>query len=134
MAAGNRGRWIALILAISVDLRRWSFLWNRYATINWAIAYVAPAFAVEGYCCSSCRCAMASPSTGAGLPDGPDLMLGFALAGQPLLAPLFGRDWAASEVFGIAPDPTAIATLGLLLSPAAGCCRCCCRSPCSGAS
>ena len=39
----------------------------------------------------------------------------FALAGQPLLAPLQGRGWASSEVFGIAPDPTAIATLGLLL-------------------
>jgi hypothetical protein len=32
-----------------------------------------------------------------------------------LLAPLQGRGWASSEVFGIAPDPTAIATLGLLL-------------------
>jgi hypothetical protein len=43
------------------------------------------------------------------------LILAFALAGQPLLAPLQGRGWASSEVFGIAPDPTAIATLGLLL-------------------
>jgi uncharacterized protein DUF6064 len=43
------------------------------------------------------------------------LILGFALAVQPLLAPLQGRGWASSEVFGIAPDPTAIATLGVLL-------------------
>ena len=43
------------------------------------------------------------------------LILGFALAGQPLLAPLQGRGWASSEVFGIAPDPTAMATLGVLL-------------------
>src|SRR4029077_4847944 len=42
-------------------------------------------------------------------------MLAFALAGQPLLAPLQGRGWASSERFGTAPDPTAIATLGLLL-------------------
>ena len=32
-----------------------------------------------------------------------------------MLAPLQGRGWASSEVFGIAPDPTAIATLGVLL-------------------
>ena len=32
-----------------------------------------------------------------------------------MLAPLQGRGWASSEVFGIAPDPTVIATLGLLL-------------------
>src|SRR5262245_66550889 len=25
----------------------WSFLWLRYATINWAIAYVAPLFVLE---------------------------------------------------------------------------------------
>jgi hypothetical protein len=42
-------------------------------------------------------------------------ILGFALAGAPLLAPLQGRGWAASEVFGIAPDPTAMATVGVLL-------------------
>ena len=59
---------------------------------------------------------MASPSAGAGLPVGWGLcILAFALAGQPLLAPLQGRGWASSEVFGIAPDPTVIATLGLLL-------------------
>jgi hypothetical protein len=43
------------------------------------------------------------------------LILASALAGAPLLAPLQGRGWATSEVFGIAPDPTAIATLGVLL-------------------
>ena len=59
---------------------------------------------------------MVSPSTGAGLPVGAGyLILGFALAGQPLLAPLQGRGWASSEVFGIVPDPTAMATLGVLL-------------------
>jgi hypothetical protein len=32
-----------------------------------------------------------------------------------LLAPLQVRGWTSSEVFGIAPDPTAMATLGVLL-------------------
>ena len=35
------GRSIALILAILWAFVGWSFLWNRYATINWAAAYVA---------------------------------------------------------------------------------------------
>jgi hypothetical protein len=33
----------------------------------------------------------------------------------PLAAPLLGRPWQQAEVFGLAPDPTAIGTLGLLL-------------------
>ena len=45
---GTWARWLALILAIPWIFVGWSFLWNRYATINWAAAYVAPAFVVEG--------------------------------------------------------------------------------------
>lgn len=37
-----------------------------------------------------------------------------ALGFYPLIAPMMGRQWLAGEVFGIAPDPTAIATLALL--------------------
>jgi len=94
-----------------------SFLWNRYATINWAAAYVAPAFAVEGVLLlviGSLRDGLAFDRRGPADWTG-YLILGFALAGQPLLAPLQARGWASSEVFGIAPDPTAMATLGVLL-------------------
>jgi hypothetical protein len=38
----------------------------------------------------------------------------FSLIGYPLLAPLMGRQWLAAEIFGLAPDPTALATLALL--------------------
>jgi hypothetical protein len=37
----------------------------------------------------------------------------------PLLAPLLGRAWIQAEIFGVAPDPTAVATIGALL-PAKG--------------
>jgi hypothetical protein len=40
------------------------------------------------------------------------LLLAFATVGVPLL---HGRERATSEIFGIAPDPTVIATLGFLL-------------------
>ena len=33
----------------------------------------------------------------------------------PLLAPLLGRPWTQAEIFGIAPDPTAVAAIGVLL-------------------
>ena len=37
----------------------------------------------------------------------------FALAVEPLIGPLLGRGWRQIEVFGVAPDPTAIGTLGI---------------------
>jgi hypothetical protein len=42
-------------------------------------------------------------------------MLVFALAIQPLVGLLFGRSWRQVELFGVAPDPTAVATLGVAL-------------------
>jgi hypothetical protein len=42
-------------------------------------------------------------------------LLLFALLMLPLMGPLLGRSWTQAEVFGMAPDPTALATLGVLL-------------------
>jgi len=113
----HHGRPIAILLAILWAFVGWSFLWQRYATINWAAVYVAPIFGLQ---------AALSLILG-GLFDRltfdqrrtrryVGVLLGaFALAGYPLLAPLLGRPWAGAEIFGIAPDPTAIGTLGFLL-------------------
>jgi Family of unknown function (DUF6064) len=109
--------WLALLLAILWVFVGWSFLWNRYAAINWAAAYVAPTFAIEGallFVAGPVLDGLAFDRRGLARWTG-YFILAFALAGQPLLAPLQGRGWAPSEVFGVAPDPTAIATLGLLL-------------------
>lgn len=110
----SSARWLTPLLAIPWIFVGWSFLWNRYADINWAAAYVAPAFAVEGVLLLACGPFLSFDRRGLAGWTG-YFLLAFALAGQPLLAPLQGRGWASSEVFGIAPDPTAIATLGLLL-------------------
>ena len=113
----NSARWLALLLAILWIFVGWSFLWSRYVTINWATAYVVPAFAVEGVLLlvvGPLLDGLAFDRRGLAGWTG-YFILAFALAGQPLLASLQGRGWASSEVFGIAPDPTAIATLGLLL-------------------
>jgi hypothetical protein len=42
-------------------------------------------------------------------------MLLFGLLVQPVIGRMLGRPWTQAEVFGIAPDPTAIATLGVLV-------------------
>ena len=42
----------------------------------------------------------------------------FAVFVQPLLGPLVGREWMQMEIFGVAPDPTVMATLGVLLATA----------------
>ena len=43
-------------------------------------------------------------------------MIAYALALHPLIAPLSGRPWTQAEVFGLAPDPTVIATLGVIVA------------------
>lgn len=55
--------------------------------------------------------AIAGPRRIAGL-----AMMGAGVLAYPLLAPLSGRPLMQAEVFALAPDATAIATLGLLLA------------------
>lgn len=95
----------------------WAFFWARYATINWAALYVAPVFALEGLMLAgiglSGKWLDVAPTAplvrSAGI-----ALLAAALLGYPLIAPLAGRSWSAAEVFGIAPDPTVLATLAIL--------------------
>jgi hypothetical protein len=111
------GSLAALILAALWVLVGWSFLWDRYAAINWAIAYVAPAFGLEALLL------VIAAARGGLVFDRRDLAawtgLPVAAVGlilYPLLPLLFGRPWTTAEVFGIAPDPTAVATLGIVLT------------------
>jgi Family of unknown function (DUF6064) len=95
----------------------WSFLWIRYATINWAIAYVAPAFVLEAVLLMLVKGTggrllfevRRSAASGIGL-----ALFLYALILHPLTPLLEGRSLQAAEVFAIAPDPTAVGTLGLL--------------------
>lgn len=95
----------------------WAFFWERYATINWASAYVAPAFALQGLFLiwsGTSRGGLVFARAGAVRDLAGIGLFALALAAYPLIAPLSGRPWAAAEMFGIAPDPTAIATLAVL--------------------
>lgn len=115
--AGWHGRVIAAILAIGWLWVAWAFHLRRYATINWAATYFAAAFAIQALLLvwtGVIRGRLTFASGPLTRQAGFHLVL-FALVVQPAIGPLLGRSWAASEVFGIAPDPTAVGTLGFLL-------------------
>jgi hypothetical protein len=114
----RRGRIVAGILAASWLWVAIAFHAVRYSTIHWAASYFAWGFGLE---------AALIVVTGI-VPGGPVLeravdpvgraglvIFAFALFVQPLVGLLVGRSWRQVEMFGLAPDPTAVATLGALL-------------------
>ena len=108
-------RTVPILLAILWAWIAWSFFWTRYATINWATVYIAPLFALQ----SALLLVIGAASRWEFGARGPTRAMAVALLAlallYPLLAPLSGRPWSQAEIFGIAPDPTAIGTLALLL-------------------
>jgi len=112
-----RERIVPVLLGVLWLWIAWAFFWYRYATINWASVYVAPVFALEGLLLIGiglARGGLAFASGGAFSRAAGIGLFALALAGYPLIAPAMGRPWSAAEVFGIAPDPTSIATLAVL--------------------
>jgi hypothetical protein len=114
----RQGRIIAAVIALLWTWVGLTFLWLRYATINWAAAYFASLFAIEvllllwmGVIRDELRFV---PRRDLGGMLGLALFIG-AVVAYPLLAPLMGRPWRQAEVFGIFPDPTVLGTIGLVL-------------------
>lgn len=108
------GRMAAILLGLCWLWVAWAFHAERYAAINTAAPYFAAAFAIQG-----ALLLFAGELTASRDRFNLGLLL-LALPGYPLLALLSGRPWQQAEIFGIAPDPTAAATLALLaLAPRA---------------
>ena len=115
----GQGRIVAAILAGCWLWVAWAFHWRHYATINWAAIYFAGAFVLEALffiVIGVVRNALSFESPSAAPYRIGCAVILFALIVQPLVGPLLGRGWTQVEVFGAAPDPTAVATLGLLLT------------------
>lgn len=121
LAARGKDRWhgrvIGVVLALIWAWVGWAYLLERYATINWAAKWFAGGFMLEALLIAwkggfrdRLRGGERHPSQWAGL-----VLFIFALAIQPLVGLLIGRGVAELELFGLAPDPTAIATLGIVL-------------------
>ena len=115
----RQARVIAAILAGCWLWVAWAFHLHRYATINWAAPYFATGFAIEALLLLWMGLVRGQLRFRPGSDIASRVGLGifiFALLGQPLMGPLLGRPWTQVEIFGVAPDPTAVATLGLLLT------------------
>jgi Family of unknown function (DUF6064) len=119
-APGWSGRAVAAIFAVLWLTVAWAYLLQRYEAINWAARYFAIGFALQAILLA--WTGVIRDGLGFGRRDiiGKSglALLFYALAMHPLIAPLSGRPWTQAEIFGLAPDPTAIATLGILLAAA----------------
>jgi hypothetical protein len=116
--SASQGRIIAGILATLWMWVAWAFLLQRYADINWAIKYVVPLFVLEALLLAwwgvfGGKLSFALKPGASGRFGTALLVVGLLL--YPVLPAIFGRPWKQAEVFGIAPDPTVVATVGLLL-------------------
>ena len=113
----RRSRIVAAILAagwLSVAL---AFHLARYATIHRAAPYFAAAFGIEALLLAGVAVLGAKSKLarrGGARRIGLALFL-YALVVHPLVGMLFGREWRQVEIFGVAPDPTAVGTLGVVL-------------------
>ena len=117
-ADAARGRLIAAILAAVWLWVAIAFHLNRYATIHWVAVYFAGAFGFESALLiwtGVLRSRLVFGSEAEGIGRAGVWIFLFALLVQPLIGPLLGRGWRSIEIFGVAPDPTAVATLGILL-------------------
>ncbi len=115
----SRSRVVAATVAALWAWVGWMFVARRYATINWAAAYLAWLFAVQGLLLLWLGVVRRQVRFGwrHGQPGAAGAALfTTSLALYPLLAPALGRGWSQAEVFGMTPDPTALATIGLLLA------------------
>jgi Family of unknown function (DUF6064) len=116
--SAQHGRLVAGVLAVLWMTVAWAFLLRRYAAINWGIKYIAPLFLVEALLFVWWGMVRGKLSfalrPGVGGRSGAALLV-LAVVLYPALAGISGRPWQQAEVFGIAPDPTVIATVGLLL-------------------
>lgn len=109
-------RLLFALLALSWFSVGANFIMQRYAPVNWAMSHAGPVFFLQAI--AFAVMAFTGPPRRASprLADkaGYALVLAGTLA-YPLLALLQGRTLADAEIAGIAPDPTAIVSLGAAL-------------------
>ena len=114
-----QGRSVAVLLATCWLFVAWAYLLTYYDTINWAASYLAAGFAVEAlllvWTGLMRNCLSLRPGRDVAGAIGLCLFV-FALFAWPLVGPLLDRPWLQAEIFGIAPDPTVVATLGVLIA------------------
>ena len=119
----GRGRKNGIVLSVVLGLAwllvAWNFLWLRYGEVNFVARYAAPAFALQGVAL------VATAFVGSGLgfryPVSalrlPAIMLvAVCVLFYPVFTVLVGRPVQVAEFFAMMPDPTALATLCVLVT------------------
>lgn len=106
-------RSLYLLLAAVWAWVAWAFLYRLYAPINLAAVWFAMAFVIQALLLmwSGVRTS-AAPQLRIHLPG--LLLLVYALLVHPVIV-VVGRGWQGIELFGLAPDATALVTLAILL-------------------
>lgn len=104
------------LLAVAWATAGWAFHWRQYAQVHLAgpafgVAFGVQALALAVAGAAVTRRAHTGPTSQAAAALG---LLLAAVAGWPLLGVALGRPWPQVELAGLAPDPTALATLALL--------------------
>ena len=120
--SSRAARWAPLALAGTWGWVGWSFLWSWFAEINAAARYLAFAFWIQAglLVVFGWRAPQPAGPAQGGAQSGGAAVVAAAVLFWPLTAPLTGRGWAQAEFFGLAPEPTALATLGWLLAARPG--------------
>jgi hypothetical protein len=115
-AGGASLRAAATFLALCWLLTATAFLQQRFAPINWVASGYAVMFMVQAVALLALAAVGGINGQVTALRRRVGLALGAsALVAYPWLAIASGRPWQQAEVFGLAPDPTAIGTLAFLL-------------------
>jgi len=113
----GRVRFAGSLLAAALGWVGATFLIGEYAQLNWAGAWFGWAFL------AAAMLLFVLSQPGSATPPGHTCvprLAGLALVvlgvpAYPVIALLAGRGWSHAEVFGIHPDPTAVAALGIAL-------------------
>ena len=113
----HRDRIIAGLLAVCWLWVAWAFHYQRYAQINWAAQWCAWAFAFQALLLVVVGVLagrlVLQPASGRKLRIAISIVA-ITVLGYPVLALLAGRPWSTVETFGVAADPTAIASVAVL--------------------
>jgi hypothetical protein len=114
----RQAKLVAALLAACWLWVAWAYHIERFATIHWAARYFALGFGFEALLLvwlGIVRGPLSFEAAGNAVRRAGIFLFLFALLVQPLIGPATGRPWRQAEIFGIAPDPTVVATLGIVL-------------------
>jgi len=116
--SARRDRVVFVLLALAWWWLAWGFLHRRFAAINWSADHAALLFVLQGAALLWVALARRGAVRRRRLSPTDPIAITLIVLGvvvYPWIAPMLGRPWQQAEVFGVMPDPTAIATLGFLL-------------------